>query len=159
MNFISNIFGYLYNIFYDKPNNDINDDIYTIVEQNNQHQEYNPKNEISTEIKTELNSDYESKKINETTYIFINTANIYNASKLMINNLYNSDYANKYIKIYLLKSHVLEPLFKNEIIVNNYNIDYIEYKLSKKRRHLHTFIDAIESFIEFNNIRNYHIYY
>ena len=91
-------------------------------------------------------------------YIFINTANIYNASKLMLKNLYNN-HNNKYIKIYLLKSHKLEPLFYNSMKVNESNLKLIKRKLLSKRRHLYTFIDAIHSFIEYNNVKNYQIYY
>ncbi len=96
---------------------------------------------------------------NDIIYIFINTANIYNASEMMLNNL--DKYNNKYIRIYLLKFHTLEPLFKDlySLKINEENISYIKYELSKKRRHLHTFIDAIDSFIEYNKIKNYHIYY
>ncbi len=94
-------------------------------------------------------------------YIFINTSNIYNATELMISRLKNDSYFyNKQIKIYLLKSHTLKPLFNNEyIIVNDKNIKKIHEKLKSHRRHLHTFIDAIESFIEFNNLHNYSIFY
>jgi hypothetical protein len=96
-------------------------------------------------------------------YVFINTANIYNASEMMFNNLQNNldKYNNKYIRIYLLKSHTLEPLFKDLCLlkINEENISYIKFELSKKRRHLHTFIDAIDSFIEYNKIKNYLIYY
>ena len=76
----------------------------------------------------------------------------------MLNNLYNN-YNNKYIKIYLLKSHKLKPLFYSPVKVNELNVELIKKKLLSKRRHLHTFIDAIDSFIEYNNIKNYQIYY
>ena len=92
-------------------------------------------------------------------YLFINTANIYNATEMMFNDIQKDYYNNKYIKIYLLKSHTLEPLYNVLLKVNSDNLDYIKYELSKQRRHLHTFIDAIESHIEFNNIKNYTIFY
>ena len=76
----------------------------------------------------------------------------------MLKNLYNN-YNNKYIKIYLLKSHKLEPLFYNSMKVNESNLKLIKKKLLSKRRHLYTFIDAIHSFIEYNNVKNYQIYY
>ena len=40
---------------------------------------------------------------------------------------------------------------------NNFNIEWIKSKLSNQRRHLHTMIDAIDSYIEYNNIQNYTI--
>jgi hypothetical protein len=92
-------------------------------------------------------------------YIFINTANIYNGSKLMLTKLKTEEYKNKYILIYLLKSDTIEPLFKKPLVVNKYNIELIKSRLSKSRRHLHTLIEAIDSFIEYNNIKNYTIYY
>lgn len=112
-------------------------------------------NETNTNINNNINDDI--------IYVFINTANIYNASEMMFNNLQNNidKYNNKYIRIYLLKSHTLEPLFKDLYLlkINEENLSYIKYELSKKRRHLHTFIDAIDSFIEYNKIKNYLIYY
>ncbi len=92
-------------------------------------------------------------------YFFINTANIYNATELIINRL-NNEYKYKLIKIYLLKSHTLTPLFNsNYIIATDKNIKKIHKKLQTHRRHLHTFIDAIDSFIEYNNVHNYSILY
>jgi hypothetical protein len=112
-------------------------------------------NENKPKINNNINDDI--------IYVFINTANIYNASEMMFNNLQNNidKYNNKYIRIYLLKSHKLEPLFKDLYLlkINDENLSYIKYELSKKRRHLHTFIDAIDSFIEYNKIKNYQIYY
>ena len=105
-----------------------------------------------------LESKEPIEQIEQIYYIFINTANIYNASKLMLKNLYNN-YNNKYIKIYLLKSHKLEPLFYNSMKVNELNLKLIKKKLLSKRRHLYTFIEAIHSFIEYNNVKNYQIYY
>ncbi len=90
-------------------------------------------------------------------YFFINTANIFNASKLLVKRL--TEYKDKTIKIYLLKSDTLEPLFKNSIVVDDNKIDLIEYQLSKHRRHLHTMVDAIDSFIEYNKVKNYSIFY
>ena len=87
-------------------------------------------------------------------YFFINTANIYNATELLLNKLNEMD--NKQIKIYLLKSHTLEQLC-DKLTVNNFNIEWIKSKLSNQRRHLHTMIDAIYSYIEYNNIQNYTI--
>ncbi len=94
-------------------------------------------------------------------YIFINTSNIYNATELMISRLKDDSYLyNKQIKIYLLKSHTLKPLFNNEyIIANDKNIKKIHEKLKTHRRHLHPFVDAIESFIEFYELHNYSIFY
>ena len=133
MNYISNVFNYIYSIF--RPTNDILD-------------EY-----IITEQPLDLIDDND----NNVTYIFINTANIYNATKNMLRKLKTDDY--KYIKIYLLKSHTLEPLFKKPIKTTSYNLKLIKHKLSTKRRHLHTLTEAIDSFIELNNIKNYNIYY
>ena len=93
----------------------------------------------------------------EVYYFFINTANIFNASKLLVKRL--TEYKDKTIKIYLLKSDTLEPLFKNSVIVDDNKIDRIEYQLSKHRRHLHTMVDAIDSFIEYNKIKYYTIFY
>uniref|UniRef100_A0A6C0HX34 Uncharacterized protein n=1 Tax=viral metagenome TaxID=1070528 RepID=A0A6C0HX34_9ZZZZ len=93
----------------------------------------------------------------EVYYFFINTANIFNASKLLVKRL--TEYKDKTIKIYLLKSDILEPLFKNSVIVDDNKIDRIEYQLSKHRRHLHTMVDAIDSFIEYNKIKYYTIFY
>jgi hypothetical protein len=136
MNYISNIFEYFNNFW-------------------KQTKSINSINTIESTI--EINNDLiiEPKKIY---YIFINTENIYNASKLMLNNLYKN-YNNKYIKIYLLKSHKLDPLFYNSVKINELNVELIKTKLLSKHRHLHTMIDAIDSFIEFNNIKNYQIYY
>ena len=152
MNYISNLFGYFTSFI--KPT-----EITEIIEP------IKP-----TEI-TKIIEPMESKEpmepmepmeqieqIEQIYYIFINTANIYNASKLMLKNLYNN-YNNKYIKIYLLKSHKLEPLFYNSMKVNESNLKLIKKKLLSKRRHLYTFIDAIYSFIEYNNVKNYQIYY
>jgi hypothetical protein len=134
MNFISNIFSYVketYNYFY-APKNEIEDD-------------------------DDDDEPFVVDNIETIYYFFINTANIYNASELLLDTL--NKYKGEQIKIYLLKSHTLEQLFENTLIVNNYNIEWIQNKLSKQRRHLHTMIDAIDSFIEYNNIRNYHIFY
>jgi hypothetical protein len=111
------------------------------------------------EINTQDNDDHYNDYHYDYHYFFINTANIYNASELMINEL--PAYINRNIKIYLLKSHKLEPLFKNDyIVVTDKNIKKINHKLTHHRRHLHTFVDAIDSFIEYNkNIKNYSIYY
>ncbi len=147
MNFISNIFGFFYNIFYNHNIDEPITDDPVIVEP------------ITNEPITNEPIINNVKPVNYIIYIFINTANIYNATQLMLNRLKTDDYNNKYIKIYLLKSHTLEPLFNGKLIINNNNLDLIERKLSKKRRHLHTFIDAIDSFIEYNNIKNYNIYY
>jgi hypothetical protein len=76
----------------------------------------------------------------------------------MFDKFKTNEYNNKSVSIYLLKSHNIE-LLCDKIIINDDNLEYIKHKLSKKRRHLHTFIDAIYSFIEYNNIKNYHIYY
>ncbi len=135
MEYISNIFNYVKGFFV--SNNE------EIIEETN-----NINNNII----------YEQPKIEaDVHYFFINTANINNASKSCIKKL--SDYKNRPIKIYLLKSDTIEPLFKNILIVNNNNINSIENKLSTHRRHLHTMVDAIDSFIEYNNIKNYTIYY
>jgi hypothetical protein len=118
----------------------------------------------NTELNPELNDlSLKSKEIedihyNEIHYFFINTANIYNATKLMIDKLNNS-YKNKPIKIYLLKSDTLKPLFYNNIIATDKNIKKIHKKLKTHRIHLHTFVDAIDSFIEYNNLHNYSIFY
>jgi hypothetical protein len=148
MNYISNVFSYIYSVF--KPIYKNNDE--SLKEQN-----------IDILITTQPIEPNEPNELIETadniTYIFINTANIYNATDMMLNKLSMDNYNNKYIKIYLLKSHTLEPLFKNSVKVNQNNLKLIKNKMSKRRRHLHTFIDAIESFIEYNNIKNYNIYY
>ncbi len=129
MNFIYNIFSYIKNTvsYYTSNNNLIEDNI------------------------DKPNID-DSKII----YFFINTSNIINASKILLNRL--NDYKGYKIKIYLLKSHTLEPLC-DALVINDDNINLIEYKLSKKREHLKTLVEAIDSFIEYNNIRNYHIFY
>lgn len=132
MNIISNMFSFIYNMFSNK----------TIVNE-----------KISDELVI-----VEPIKNNEIYYMFINTANIYSAKELMFEKI-KTDYNNKYIKIYLLKSLTLKPLFKKELLVNKENLQLIKIKMYKRRRHLHTFIDAIDSFIEFHNIRNYHIFY
>jgi hypothetical protein len=131
MNFISNLFNY----FYEKIQS-----IYTLD-------------------KVKNNSNFNILLNDNITYLFINTANIHNASEMIFNDLKKGHYNNKYIKIYLLKSHTLKPLFYSALKVNDENINYIKYELLKQRRHLHTFIDALESHIEFNNIKNYTIYY
>jgi NhaP-type Na+/H+ and K+/H+ antiporter len=131
MNYISNLFNYFSNKIQSIFINNTN---------------------ININIPTIITND-------DITYLFINTANIYNATEMMFNDLQKDHYNNKYIKIYLLKSHILEPLFYFQLKVNDENIDYIKYELSKQRRYLHTFIDAIESHIEFNNIKNYTIFY
>ena len=130
MNFISNIFSYFketYNYFY-APKNEIEDDEPCVVD-----------------------------NIETIYYFFINTANIYKASHLLLTRL--NEYKGEKIKIYLLKSHTLEPLFRGTIVVNDNYIERIGNKLFKKRRHLRTYIDAIDSFVEYNNIKNYHIFY
>jgi hypothetical protein len=137
MNFISNLYNYIadkINYFYNT-------------------------NKIETNNDKSKNCNQLDIEINNIIYIYINTANIYNATELMLKRLKTDELNNKYIKIYLLKSHTLKPLFNNELKVNNKNLRLIEKKLAKKRRHLHTFIDAIDSHIEYNNIRNYNIYY
>ncbi len=151
MNFISNIYGFFYNMF----NNNSISVVEPIVVEPIIVEPVIVEPIIDEPIIDEPNIE----PINETIYMFINTANIYNANELMMKRLYSEELNNKYIKIYLLKSDTLDPLFKNELIVNNNNIQLIENKMSKRRRHLHTFIDAIDSFIEYNNIRNYHIFY
>jgi hypothetical protein len=121
----------------------------------------NPIDNNQIEIPTENKNDNQINNqidINQNYYIFINTANIYQASDLMFDKLKTNEYNNKSVSIYLLKSHNFE-LLCDKIIINDDNLEYIKHKLSKKRRHLHTFIDAIYSFIEYNNIKNYHIYY
>ncbi len=90
-------------------------------------------------------------------YFFINTANIFNASTTLVKRL--SEFKDKTIKIYLLKSDTLEQLFKNSIVVDDNKIDRIEYELSKHCKHLHTMVEAIDSFIEYNKIKNYTIFY
>ncbi len=103
--------------------------------------------------------EYDFTIINHETHnFFINTTNIYNATELLMNKLYNEFY-NKPIKIYLLKNDTLKPLFYNNILATDKNIKKIHKKLKKQRRHLHTFVDAIDSFIEYNNIHNYSIFY
>ena len=82
-------------------------------------------------------------------YIFINTANIYEATEMMLERL--NEYNNRIVIIYLLKSHSLELLF-DKIIINDENIEIIKRRMSTKRRHLHTLVDAIDSFIEYNKI-------
>ncbi len=113
----------------------------------------------NTELKENNLSELEIKDIH---YFFINTQNIYNATELMINRLNNesSNGINRKIKIYLLKSDSIKPLFYNDyIIANSKNIKKIHKKIKTHRRHLHTFVDAIESFIQYNNIINYSIFY
>jgi hypothetical protein len=44
-------------------------------------------------------------------------------------------------------------------LANNKNIQKIHKKLKTHHKHSHTFIDAIDSFIEYNNVRNYSIFY
>lgn len=153
MNYISNVFGYFYSYF--KPIESIEPiEPIELIEPIEVIEQIEPIEPIEPMVKEDI--IIEEKE--EIYYIFINTANIYNASKLMLNNLYNN-YNNKYIKIYLLKSHKLEPLFYNSVKVNELNIELIKRKLLSKRMHLHTFIDAIHSFIEYNNVKNYQIYY
>jgi hypothetical protein len=131
MDFIYNIFSYF--IFRKSSNNE-------------------PIIEPITESITE--SIIEQPTLDSIHYFFINTANIYNATELLLNKLNEMD--NKQIKIYLLKSHTLEQLC-DKLTVNNFNIEWIKSKLSNQRRHLHTMIDAIDSYIEYNNIQNYTI--
>jgi hypothetical protein len=139
MNFIANIFSYIkdsLSYFY-APKDEIEDNEYTIIE---------------PIINNPIN-----KPIEPIYYFFINTANIYKASHLLLTRL--NEYKGEKIKIYLLKSHTLEPLFRGTIVVNDNYIERIGNKLFKKRRHLRTYIDAIDSFVEYNNIKNYHIFY
>jgi hypothetical protein len=175
MNYISNVFSYIYSVF-NKPTNNIHIDESSINEPISSEpiisEPIISEPIISEPIISEpiISEPISSEPIiseptitedasKECVYIFINTANIYNASKLMFKKLKNEEYNNKYIKIYLLKSHKLEPLFKKPLIVNKYNLELIKIRLSKSRRHLHTLIEAIDSFIEYNNIKNYSIYY
>lgn len=137
MNIISNVFSYIYSVF-----------------------------QTPTQINHVNNTDIIDEQPlptildeNEVYHIFINTANIYNASYDMLTKLNNNYDNDKYIKIYLLKSHTLEPLFKTPIKINDNNLKLIKQKISTKRRHLHTCIESINSFIEYNNIKNYSIYY
>ncbi len=144
MNFISNIFNNSINFFVEKI-----------------HFFYNTEKKIIEEPYDEpviVNHNNDSHNDSHINYFFINTANIYKASDILIEKL-RAGYNNKYIKIYLLKSDTLKPLFKNTVKLNDSNINKIKYKLSTHRRHLHTFIDAIDSYIEYNNIRNYTIIY
>lgn len=139
MNFIYNIYNYCKDTFYSYYN-----------QKSNEPEIIKTKDEIINEF-TIINHD--------THYFFINTANIYNATKLLIERL-NNEYYNKPIKIYLLKTDTIKPLFYNNyILANDRNIKKIYKKLIKHRRHLHTFVDAIDSFIEYNNIHNYSIFY
>jgi hypothetical protein len=154
MNFIANIFSYIkdsLSYFY-APKDEIEDNEYTIIE-----------------------PIINDTPIEPIYYFFINTANIYKASHLLLTRLneYKGEkikiyllkshtlepYKGEKIKIYLLKSHTLEPLFRGTIVVNDNYIERIGNKLFKKRRHLRTYIDAIDSFVEYNNIKNYHIFY
>ena len=133
MNFIKSIYNYFTNILFKEPEHIETTEEYTII-----------------------NHVYEADIIH---YFFINTANIYNASELMIERLYNQFY-NKPIKIYLLKTDNIKPLFYNDyILANDRNIKKISKSINKHRRHLHTFVDAIDSFIEYNSIRKYSIFY
>ncbi len=138
MNFFSNLFNYIYN----KVKN------FTI-------QSFYTQNNINNNIDPSIHILFDEDIV----YIFINTANIHNASELLMNDLEEKCFDNKYIKIYLLKSHTLEPLYKYSLEITNENIDCIKTNLSNQKKHLHTFTDAIQSHIEFNNIKNYHIYY
>ncbi len=114
-------------------------------------------NDLSKDTKV---PEIEIKENNNIHYFFINTQNIYNATELMINKLNNESNKSIKIKIYLLKSHTLEPLFYNDyIIATNKNIKKIHKKLKTHRMHLHTFVDAIDSLIEYNNLHNYSIFY
>ena len=90
-------------------------------------------------------------------YFFINTANIHNAKKLLLNRL--NDFHYKKIKIYLLKSHTLKPMYDYYMFINDISIKHIKRKLKTQKLHLHTFCDAIDSFIEYNKIKNYTIFY
>ncbi len=94
-------------------------------------------------------------------YFFINTANLKRNQKLLIDKLTkDNEFTNKPIKIYLLKSHTIKPLFKNEfILATSNNIKKINEKINTHNIHLHTFVDAIHTFIEYNNINNYTIFY
>ncbi len=148
MDYISNIFTYLYNAFNR-----------TIINVPILDEPILDEPIIVDHINKPIINQPIIEPTNELIYIFINTANIYNATEMMIKRLKTYDYNNKYIKVYLLKSHTLKPLFKKQLMVTDYNLELIERRLSKQRRHLHTFIDAIDSYIEYNNIRNYNIYY
>jgi hypothetical protein len=135
MNFVSNLFNYFYN------------KVKTLTVQSFYPQNNNNNNNINISFDEDI------------IFIFINTANIHNAIELFMHDLEEKCFDNKYIKIYLLKSHILEPLYKNLLEITDENIDCIKNKLSNEKKHLHTFTDAIQSHIEFNNIKNYHIYY
>ena len=129
MNFISNIFSYIKEYFYTTKISGDNDEQNSFII---------------------VDEEYPH-------YFFINTENIFNATELLLDRLKTME--GETIKIYLLKSHTLEPL-SDILIVNNYNIEWIKNKLSKQRRHLHTMVDAIDSFIEYNeNNFNYTIFY
>jgi hypothetical protein len=142
MNFVSNLFNYFYN------------KVTTFKVKTVTVQSFYPQNNINNiDPKGHILFD------EDILYIFINTANIHNASELFMNDLEEKCFDNKYIKIYLLKSNTLEPLYKYLLEITDETIDYIKTDLSNQRKHLHTFIDAIQSHIEFNNIKNYHIYY
>jgi hypothetical protein len=138
MNFVSNLFNY----FYNKVKNLT---VHSFYPQNNINNNIDPKGHILFD--------------EDIVYIFINTTNIHNASELFMNNIEEKCFDNKYIKIYLLKTHTLKSLYKNVLQITDENIDFIKYDLSNEKKHLHTFTDAIQSHIEFNNIKNYHIYY
>ena len=139
MNFISNLFNYVYNKI-------ITFKVKTFYPQNNINN-----NDPLGHINILFDEDI--------VYIFINTANIHNAYELFMNDIEEKCFDNKYIKIYLLKSHTLEPLYKYLLEITEETVDYIKTDLSNQKKHLHTFTDAIQSHIEFNNIKNYHIYY
>lgn len=94
-------------------------------------------------------------------YIFINCENIKNATDEFMNDIIDNKYNNKYINIYLLKSHILKRIFigVTAFILNDEYILNISNILKKQKKQPHTFIDGIHSFIELNGIKNYVIYY
>jgi hypothetical protein len=169
MNYISNVFSYIYSVFYKQ--NDLHQSFVEpsldepiidkpIIDKTIIDKPIIDEPIIDEPIIEPTNMKPKIKDSNKDFFcIFINTANIYNASKLMLTKLKTDEYNNKYIKIYLLKSDTLEPLFKNPLKVNKYNIELIKSRLCKCRRHLHTLIEAIDSFVEYNNIKNYHVFY
>ncbi len=155
MNFIYNIYNYCKDTFYSyydqRSKKEIIKTPENLIKDNDNQDNDNQDND---------NQDYHIY------YFFINTANINNATELLIERLNNEyyDQRSKKIKIYLLKNDTIKPLFYNDyILANNKNIKKIHRKLktkgSKHKRYLHTFVDAIDSFIEYNTVRNYTIFY
>ena len=148
MNFVSNLFNYIYNkVITFKVNTFKIQSFYPVNNHIVATQQIVPKGHINILFDEDI------------IYIFINTTNIHNASELFMNDIEEKCFDNKYIKIYLLKSHTLEPLYKYLLEITEDTIEYIKTDLSNQKKHLHTFTDAIQSHIEFNNIKNYHIYY